>query len=371
MRRYWRILALLPLVIMLTGCWTNRPVEERSLVLAMGFGPAPHGRVAVTVQVPTRTGLTSLTGTSGSGGSQSAQVYSLSAEGSTPGSALSRIQGQVQTDVYLGQIQLLVFSRNLTRRQFLLIERFLTRLAPMDKTAFVIATPSIRQFFHTLTAAGQIPALVLASGFKCRQCATVTYNQTQWDLEMSIPTPGSSLWMPYVIPIPTGFQTDRILVYRGLQPVWALSPRDTILLGYLLGRTGKGYLSLTVDGERLGVRMIQASPHVSAKVVNGRLVMRFNLALSGTLDTWTGQTLTPTSVNHLDAAIDRQVAAETLRVMKRLQADGAIPGNNWLAPFIWRQEPGWRNAATWEAQYHKAGLIVHTEFHFNDVGDSM
>ncbi len=361
---------MLPLLVLLSGCWSNRPVEERALVLALGFSPGSAGQLRVTVQIPTRTGLTSLAGASG-GGTVGPQVYSLSAVGPTPGAAITTLQGETQTDIYLGQVQLLVFSSRLSREQMLLTQQFLMRLAPMDKTAYVVATPSVQKFFSARTASGVIAPLTLTSGFGCHNCMTVNYQQTQWDLEMSVPTPGTSIWMPYVEPTPTGFQTDRVLVYRGLTPVWALPPKETILFGYVVGRTGKGYISFKTGGDTVGFRTIVAHPHMSATVMDGRLVLRFDLPMTGTLDTWTGPPLDPQMDQELEHQVDQYLAAHILAMLQRLQEDGSVPGNDWLAPLIWRSEPGWKNAATWEAEYQAAKLIVHVHFRLVNVGDML
>ncbi len=345
-------------------------MDERALVLALGFSPAPHGKIRVSVQIPTRAGLTSLTGGSTSSSSGGPQVYSLSAVGLTPGEAINQLQGGTQTDIYLGQTQLLVFSSNLTRQQMLLTQLFLSRLAPMDKTAFVVATPSVKKFFHARTASGVIPPLTLSSAFGCNNCTSVNYQQTEWDVETAYPTPGTSIWMPYVVPTATGFQTDRILVYRGLEPVWALPAQETILLGYLLGRTGKGYLSLKVGDQTLGVRMLVAHPDIETKVIGGRLQIRFNLPMTGILDLWTGPPLTPQLDQFLAHRVDQYLAQHILSVLKQLQVEGTVPGNDWLAPLLWRREPGWKNAAIWEAKYRQAAVIVHVRFRIIDVGDS-
>ena len=142
------------------------------------------------------------------------------------------------------------------------------------------------------------------------------------------------------------------------------------MFGYLIGRTGKGYLSFKIGGQAAGFRTIVSHPHVKAKVIGGRLQLRFNLPMTGTLDTWTGDALTPQVDHELEQQVDNYLAPRILAVLKQLQADGSVPGNNWLAPLIWRREPGWKNAAIWEAKYRQAAVIVHVRFRIIDVGDS-
>lgn len=369
MRWRWGWLILVLFMPLLSGCWSNRPVELRSMVLALGFTPAPHDRLRVTVQIPTKAGLTSLTGSGSTGGGSGALDYILSAEGTSPGTALTRIQAQMQTDLYLGQVQLVVLSSHLSGPRLLLVEDYLTRLGPMDKTAFAVATPSVRQFLTTKTSTQDLPVLNLIGGFGCTNCETTTFQQHQWDVEMALPTPGDSLWMPYVTLTPTGFNTGRMIAYRGLTPVWALPEKQTVLMGYILGRTGKGYLSFHVGGYTIDIRTVDASPHLSARVVGGTLHLFAQLPVTGTLDAWTGPALTPARVQWIEQQVDTALAPQILAVLERLQREGSVPGG-WLAPFIWRSEPSWKPASVWEAHYRQAHITVAVQFHFTNVGDS-
>lgn len=364
-----RILVLFLLVPVLAGCWSNRPVELRALVLAIGFSPAPHHHLRVTIQMPTQTGLTTLTKSSGGSSGNGKLIYTVAGDGSTPGMALTRIQSHLQTDLYLGQIQLVVFSRRLEPMELRLAEDYLTRLAPMDKTAYVIATPSVSKLLQMEPKAGQIPTLNLIGGFGCKNCETVTYRQHQWDVEMAIPTPGDSLWMPYVTPTTTGFDTGRILLYRGFKPVWALSTKDTLFFGMLLGRTGKGYISFRAHDQMIGIRTIKALPKVSARSEAGHLALTVRVRATGTLDSWSGSYLTPATIEAIDRDADDYLATHLMRVLQRAQADGAVP-NGWLAPLIWRSHPNWRGASVWEDQYRHADLTVQVQFHLINVGDS-
>lgn len=367
------IVSMLSLMMsLLSGCWSDRPVEYRALALAMGFSPAPQAKIRVTLQFPTRSGLTTLTGagaSSGSSGSTSPPSYSVSATGMTPGSALARIQGQVQSEVYLGQIQILAFSPRLSQSQMGTIDDFLTRMGPMDKTAYVVGTPSVKALFSVNPSNGALPVMDLVQGFSCNNCETVTYRQHQWDLEVALPTPGDSAWMPYVTIGPKGFVTDQIMVYRGLIPAEILPPRQSMLLGYTLGRTGRGYVSYMAGGDRIGVRTMTASPSEKATLDNGKLTLCMNLNITGTLDTWTGPALTPALVQWIQSHTNQFLSQQILSALVSVQQHGSDP-TDFLGPLIWRKEPQWRYLPVWEKVYRTADVVVHVNFHLRNVGDS-
>ncbi|PSR21837.1 MAG: hypothetical protein C7B45_09100 [Sulfobacillus acidophilus] len=338
------------------------------MVLAMGFAPAPQNRIRATVQIPTTTGLTSLT--SGSAPSSSGKLdYIISACALTPGMALTRIQDQLQTDLYLGQVQLIACSSHLSAGQFRLLEDYLTRLGPLDKTAYIIATPSVRKLFHIEPKVGGLPILDLIGGFSCQGCETIMYRQHQWDVETALPTAGDSVWMPYVTVTPTGFNTGRILVYRHCTPVWALSPHDSMLLGLILGITAKGYVNFVMQHDILGIRTLTSHSSVYPFVRANRLYLRFGLAVSGTLDSWNGPPVTVARLGSIDSQVAHYLAPQILTVLKRLQRQGVAP-EGWLAPLIWRSYPSWHSPSVWEAHYRKAVLIVHVHFRITNVGDT-
>ncbi len=343
-------------------------MELRAMVLAMGFSPGPNNRIRATVQVPTTTGLTSLT--SGSAPSSSGKLdYIISASALTPGMALTRIQDQLQTDLYLGQVQLIACSSHLHPAQFHLLEDYLTRLGPLDKTAYIIATPSVSKLFHTEPKTGGLPVLDLIGGFSCPGCETITYRQHQWDVETALPAAGDSVWMPYVSVTATGFNTGRILVFRRFTPVWVLSAHDSMLLGLILGITAKGYVTFVLQHHILGIRTVTSHSSVQPFIRAGRLYLRFGLAISGTLDSWNGPSTTPARLHWIDDQVARRLAGQLLSVLQRLQKQGVVPGG-WLAPLIWRSHPQWHPRSIWESHYRHAVLIVHVHFRITNVGDT-
>lgn len=344
-------------------------MEFRSIVLGLGFSPASHGEVRVTLEIPNRTGLTTLTAGRTSGSTSGPLTYMVSAVGKTPGEAMTKIQGGVQTDLYLGQVQLVAWSSRLKGHRLELVQDYMTRLGPMDKTAYIVATPSVSKLFEVEPIVQEIPVLDLVGGFSCGNCETTTYRQHQWDVQIAEETPGDSIWMPYVITNAKGFETNRIIVYHNFTPATIFSPKESMMVGYLLGRTGKGYFPTTFEGYTLGVRTIKATPKVSVKDLDGHLHLSMKLHMTGTLDDWTGPALTPLLVRQIQQYLDQTFAQNALQVLEVLQKDEVAP-NGWMASYLWRTEPGLRDASAWQAAYRQADLSVHVKFTLNDVGDS-
>lgn len=316
--------------------------------------------------MPTVTGLTSLTSESNS--TSGPLTYSLSAEGSTPGLAFAKIQSHLETDLYVGDVQIVAFSTHLNALQFGVCEKYLERLGPLDKTAYAVATPSVRQLFQAKPAAGGIPAVELESSFKCHDCQTVDYGQHLWDLETALPTPGNTIWMPYVVGHQSYLDTGRMVLYHGLTPALVLSRQDTMYMGLTMGRTGKGYIHVPDGGRALDIRTLTASPRVSITASGGKLHLRVHLSATGTLDSWVGPPLNPAILREIEYRVDDYLAQHVLTVLDEAKRHQAAP-NGWLSAYIWHH-PGWKKPSVWLPRYEKADLTVTVKFHVTSVGDT-
>lgn len=368
MRRFFRALVLGLAVISLTGCWSNRPVEFRAMVLMLGIAPAAHGNIRLYFQIPTRQGLTSLT--TGSGGGKGPDSYVIAGTGETPGLALTHAQGRIQNDIYLGQVQIIALSTKLSPSAFRSAEDWLTRLGAFDKTAYVLATPSVLRLLQAVPKNGLLPGIDLYDGFSCSDCESVNYQQHQWDIEIARFGPVQSVWMPYVTVSPAGFQTDRAAVYVRDRPVAILPGKETEWLGYLLGRTGKGYLTTRLPEGPVGLRTVHAKASHTTRSRDGRVTIRVFLHVNGTLDEWTGGPLTESVLNHLQTALAAKFQPDMQRLLVQLQREGADPFE-FGQSFAWRHFPTPRRTEDWERAYRAARIQVAVTVHIVSVGDAV
>jgi len=362
-------LAALSLLVSLAGCWDNRPLDARDLVLAMGVGPGPHHQITVYLAIPTPTGLTTGSASADSGGSGSSgpNTYLLEGTGSDIGAAIADAQGTTSRDIYLGQIQLVLFSHRLPSYQFGRAIDWLTRAGTVSKTAFAAVAESplatILSYQPAGTTLGPIYFLTL---FTCARCQTVTLRRTIWSLEMRSVTPGYSYWLPAVDAKGPNYVVHRIIAYRGNQPVATLSPSETVALGYVLGKTAKGTLAVATPEGLVGLRSIQGTSTARVTWVKGQMTIAVNLSLMASIDLMPSGTATPSHVGQVERAASQAVAKSALRVMQRLQRDGSDPEGFgralfWVHPAL---------AKHWERLYRHARLSVTATTVVENLGDT-
>lgn len=362
-------IGLLALAV-LSGCADNRPLNYRALVLTMGFSPAPHNRVTVYFQMPTPSGLTSLSsgGAASGGGGSSATTYTLHASASTVARAFTRAQANVNQDLYLGQLQAVILSTHLSAVQFADVVSTLIRLGTLDKTAYVLVTPApMAQLFAVKSASTPLSPLYFSTEFGCAHCQTVNLKREIWNVEQAqyVP-PVATLWLPVLEPGSQGFHIDTVALYRGGRMVRHLTGHQTMLLGYMLGRTGKGTVHLVWQGLPVSVRSVSGGVHLTPQWHGLSLLIRVTLNLTGDVDAFPVGTPLAAHYQWLRQATQMDLARETRILAEQLAHQGLDPWNIGAAA-VW-QHPS--QLAVWQHAYRQSHWVVTTHVRFRELGDT-
>jgi spore germination protein KC len=366
-KRLVRLGVVLLLLASLTGCWDNRSIETRDLVLTLGVAPAPHGNLAVYLQSPPPDTLTAITQAGGGGGGgPSAPIY-VYGVGKTVDAALVRAQASTQRDLYLGQVVLVLLSSRLSARQFQVVLHTLMRLPLIHTTAYVAVTPTAMNTFMTFSPAEtRLAPLYFETLFTCQQCQAVSLQEPLFELERTSITPGRTMYAPVIMPLGNGYEVDRIVAYSaGSRPALTLSPAQTIDLGFVLGRTVKASEHVSLgDGARASVRAITAQTHFATTDVGGRLHIAVDTNIKGTLANLEGHRADSETVVGVEQAVASALARKMLAVLTALQRKGADPAGFGEA-FLWNHP---EYLARWHTLYRRAAITVHVHVVLQDLG---
>ena len=365
MRRRALAVVLLGVFLLLGGCWDNRSIEHRAIVLMIGIEPAQDGLISVYFQVPTSQALSSLS-VSSSPSSASPATYVVGGVGKTVAQAMTQAQAKSSGDLYLGQVQEIVLSSQLPAAQFEDVLDFLARIGPMDKTSYVAVSPDpIQLIMQHQPQEGLLPALYLTSFFSCRHCQEVYLSRTVWAAEQHLQTPGMSMWLPVMRDHEANFRIDQVALYRQGQPVMTLTPEQTVYLGYLLNATAKASLPFTLHGAPVSIRalMSRTATHVVPEAGGVRLVA--DLKVQGILDTLPPGEATIANLRTLEIEVSRGIAAQELTLIRSMQRQGVDPVG-FLAPYLWQHQSLMPQA---NELYRNAGVEVRVHTRIIDVGD--
>ncbi|MCL5116883.1 MAG: spore gernimation protein, partial [Firmicutes bacterium] len=241
------LLTALALLVTLTGCWDDKSLDTRTLVLAMGFYPGPKpGTIQVDFEYPTPSGLASSNPTSGSGSSSSTPPFDvLSGIGNNLSQAFSAAQAKTSRDLYLGHTILLVFSTKLKPDGLRRLTGALNRIGTLDKTPFVVASPApFDKVVGVKMPQEEFPSLYYEQLFSCTTCSQLTLGVRLWQMTDRLLTPGVDLVLPVLTPTPEGPAVASVAIYHKFQYVTTLTPKQTTAYGIAAGMSKKTGLYL-------------------------------------------------------------------------------------------------------------------------------
>lgn len=103
-----KIILLLSLIFLLSGCWDKRELNELAIMMALGIDKSDDG-YKVTAQVAVPAELSS------KGGPGHSQIVLFQSTGKTVEDALRKLTKEVPRIIYLGHLQMLIFGESLAK----------------------------------------------------------------------------------------------------------------------------------------------------------------------------------------------------------------------------------------------------------------
>jgi spore germination protein KC len=363
-RRLRWALAACALSTVLTGCWDNRPVDSRAMVLTMAVAPAGRHLVEAWFRIPTADLLRSFV----SGAPvQGPPDYILTGTGETFSEALIQAQAESDRELYLGHVQLLILSARLSPDQLTNLLTTIQRLGPLNKTGYIATTTTApSKLLQYAIPQTEVPDLFFTTEFSCTDCQAVNLAQPIWQVEIRALMPGGDFWTPVVNLNQVGFYVNRIAVYHAGHLLTILSPAATELLGYAMGRTFKSVLDFRLGhGQLVSLRSLSAVPLYGAHLEGGRLHIDVSLTVRATLDVMPPSMAQQRVLGAMEQATDHYLARHITGVLWRLQRLGADPAQ--LGYNILWEEPSLRRS--WPSVYRHAAIVVHVNTRIQNLGD--
>ncbi len=356
------------LLASLTGCWDNRPINKRVLVLSLGFDPAKSGQDYRTLfQAPTPTATAASQGGSGGSSSTSMDVFDVSGTGPDVAATFAGAQAQVSKDLFLGQTILVALSTKLSSAQLASIMSGLLRIGTLDKTPFVLATdgPTSQVLEHTSPQA-RFPCFYFLTLFSCAKCQTDTLSVRLWQLMDRQSTPGVDPFLPVSAPAPEGFFTNTVALYRKYQYVTTLSPQETTIFGILEGLSHKA--NFYFPRWKADVRAVTGSKSLSTQLVDDKVHATINLRLNGTLAQIGSVTESSQDVARLSSATAHQIATEATALIKKTQALDVDPWGIGRQ-LSWQHPNAFAARRPWHQTYPTIDVTVHCSVKIDQLGD--
>ena len=337
-------------LLLLPGCWNQRPIEERAIALAVAVS-ADHQWTFLFPNVTiTVSSLKSM--------STSEQFYPVTVRAASYMAALDLVQRQSPRAVSVGDLEALIISPQLTTGQLSSILHDVTLNGSVPNKLWLVATQKspTSLLLHT-TPQTVVPVYGLASYFSCHGCHSANLGVRAWQWWLGRVTPGISPVIPIVTATPTGLQVSKMLVYPEHGKPLTMPERATEGFSYLMGKVTKSTLPLQVGHQRYLIAFVRdhASSHVqlTPDAVRVQVVIH---AVGELVGAPPGQMVTAATEQAVDRAASRAIVSQsvlTLNWANRTRTD----------PFGYAERGAWlRNTvAAAIPPSALAGLPIHAQ----------
>lgn len=210
------------------------------------------------------------------------EFYTSTAIAPALGLAFRQVQSQITRDLYLGQLEDIMISSDLTTQDLAGLINAYNRIGVVPKMVYLVGTLN-RRASLPVNLQEPVPTVYFTKYFDCRSCQPVFLARREWKVWDDFETPGVSPVIPFGVS-PT--QIDRLLVYphRG-RPV-LMTRAETLGWGLLTNHVVKDTLGIHVPGGQIVVNNVTDVAVSHMAVVHGRLVVSARIRAIGDIAGW-------------------------------------------------------------------------------------
>lgn len=224
------VLLLLCTMLMTTGCWNMREIEDRNQVLAMGID-RDKDKYEVTVEVPIPSNVSGSSETGGDGGGGE-PVAHYSMKGRSLYRILSRMQTEMNKLLFLGHMGVVVFGEEETRKDIRGSLDLLIRTFDVSRKVVVLCTKGKAKDLLTRKSGVEgINTSFIADLIRNNLNEQVLMNTTLTTLIRDVFTP--SRRAPVINQIKgteNGYAWDGMAIFHGHKKVGSLSDEQSVPL---------------------------------------------------------------------------------------------------------------------------------------------
>lgn len=318
------LLLLLPLQLLLGGCWDRIEINDLAIIALVGVDKVEEGvRLSVRVVVPGRSSPGG-GGEAGGGKGHASVVYS--ATGSSIPEAAKRIQVRTSRWLFWGHARVIVFGEEMARAGIAPVLDFWTRhRQPREITQVAIAEGTALEFLSYEPSMERLLSEALRELLNIQLQSRVTVSE----FVHSLRSPGHQPSAPMVTGEPglrggTDVLVTGTALFRGDRMVGRLNRQETEGLLWLENRMRDGTLTVELpDGGTVSVGISDAQARIEPRFVDQHLQMQVALSITAEVQEIAVPVDLdkPATVRKVEATAAALVRSRTMAALRRIQQD--------------------------------------------------
>ncbi|MBW5446361.1 Ger(x)C family spore germination protein [Cohnella sp. CFH 77786] len=325
-------------LLLLTGCWNRRELNELAIAAAMGMDKAADGyRISIQIINPGEIAAKK-------GGGMMSPVVTYAASGHTVMDALRKMSTEMPREIYLAHLRILVIGESLARQGIGKVLDVLSRYHEVRTDFHIVAARdrTAEEVLSSLTALEKIPANRLYTSLDLSEKIWATTGKTNLDTLISaIGSEGQGAVMTgiEIVGDPENGRTveqlkrttpSPLLRFSGLGVMrqdklegW-LGERESKGLGYTRGNLAGAPISFPCPrGGYIGVELIRMKSDVRGEVKAGKPVGSVRIRAEGNLSEVECETdvLKLGSISELEKETENEIRTSVLEAVRRVQRE--------------------------------------------------
>ncbi len=348
-------------LILLPGCWDQRPVEGRALVEAVGVAPTAQAGVwQWTFVFPSPTESVNTIGAAPAN-----EIYSITVRARTWTGALRIAQQETTRDLYFGQFRVLALSTRLPATMWGRLIATFNKSGRILKTFWIVAANPVRGVVQTPPLTEGTPLYGLFKLLSCH-CQPYAWGQRAWQTWDRLTTPGVTPVVPVIRLQSAHLVQNPQMAVLGSQRLVIWSPTASAGWAYLTQHVVKGGFTVVTPDGPVGLNRVRGTSDVTLSGIGSPVRVTVRLSYHGNVeDVPDGLVLTPAAKHAIatDAAQRIQtLAAAAIGAAKEQRVD----------PFGWHRERAWalnQPGTAWPAPIAWTGWSVRLLVHFHVTGE--
>lgn len=397
MKRVLLFMAIIPILMLLSGCWDRYELEERAMILAISIdvtddreevekyevthskGDFPvredqkYYKLTAQLAVPGKIML-------GPGGGETNSEdtdWLLVTYGYTMKDALSNLQQELAAKIYLGHIQIIVVSEEIAKNGISEIMDFLRRDYEVRRSAWLMITDGgeAQDILNATPPIQTVPSLYLSNTLK----DAVRFGKLPKEFLGKIWIDFSDIGVDAMIPLVKSMG-DHILVhglayFKGDKMVGKLTPTDTGAILAIQGMNPAGYSNVVETEDQSGVYLIKPQRRkskISVKLVDGEPKVTINVKIEGFVEEQNHvNDLSKDRLEELEKTLSNYGEKALSKLMKRLQQDesdilGIGARVRAKYPKYWHEKV--KDDKGWYEVYKDLDIQIHLDYKIRRVG---
>ncbi len=356
------IAGLLSIVVMAAsgGCWDAVEIENRALVLGLGFDEDAEGRVLVSAQVPTPTGL--MAGIQGGGGitgkgassagAGSGNSFSVQSEGQTGFEAWGDLNYRLSRNMDTSQLQAIAIGEHLARSGIAKAVDLLYKTPLIPRSVWVVYTTDAGLLMATPGIQESMTSSHVANYFTTAKGVYGTpIPAPLWRFWVLLVTPWTSAYLPIVTVSGTALHFAGTAIFKGDRLAGLFNDHESAALALLTSQFRADVVRVSAVGNgAFGIHVTSAGLHLETDLSpEGRPEIRAVVRVRGRvmeMTDWQGK-LDPDKLRAVADSLEERLSQDMKDVVRKAQDLGVDPflfGDLFRAAGVdsWSPEWWWR-----------------------------